>query len=151
MESIVGLDELEEHVVRLFTEEKYSCAESVLLAMARYWGIESPLIPRIATPFRGGLCGTQQVCGAVTGGLMAIGIQMGRDDGAQNSQACVDMGKAFMKAIQGQYGSLACREMTGLDFTDAEQHKQFQAKTRGEICVPLVAVCCRWLADNVKG
>lgn len=134
---------------RLFNKEQYSCAESVLLAMARHWGIDSPLIPRVATPFRGGLCGTQQVCGAVTGGLMAIGLKLGRDGGAEDSRACVDAGRAFMRFVLQRYGSLSCRGLTNMDFSDEEQHRRFRETVRGELCSPLVALCCDWLADNI--
>lgn len=140
--------ELEELAARLFTQEGWSCSEAVLLAMARCWGIESPLVPRIATPFRGGLCGTQQVCGAVTGGLMAIGLRLGRDEGGQDAKECVEKGKAFMRAVREEYGSIACREMTGLDFSDEAQHGLFRGKRRDELCRPLVSWCCRWLAEN---
>jgi C_GCAxxG_C_C family probable redox protein len=149
IDGIMDINSFEELAIKYFTSEKLSCSEAVLLAMAKYWGIQDALIPRIATPFRGGLCGTQQVCGAVTGGLMALGARMGRDSGAEDSTACVEKGKAFIKAAHGKFGSIVCRDLTGLDFSDEEQHKLFQNKVRGEQCVSLVAWCCRWLAENI--
>ena len=143
------IPELESHAIQLFTEGKLSCSESVLQAMADFWGVSDPLIPRIATPFRGGLCGTQQVCGVVSGGLMAIGIRLGRDSGSEDGKACVAKGKEFIAWVNGEFGALGCRELTGLDFADEEQHKLFQQQRRGEVCVPLVAKCCRWLAEKV--
>lgn len=143
------IPELESLAIQLFTEKKLSCSESTLLAMAKYWGVEDPLIPRIATPFRGGLCGTQQVCGAVSGGLMAIGIRLGRDSGDEDGKACVAKGKEFMNWVKAEFGGLGCRELTGLDFADEEQHKHFQQQRRGEVCVPLVGKCCKWLAENI--
>jgi C_GCAxxG_C_C family probable redox protein len=139
----------EEMAVRLFTDGKLSCSESVLAAMAAWWGVESPLIPRIATPFRGGLCGTQSICGAVTGGLMAIGLKLGRDEGSQNAQVCVDMGKEFMKHAQCD-GALDCRSIIGLDLSIKEQSDLFHSKVRGEVCTGLIVRCCMWLAENVK-
>ena len=139
----------QEMAVSLFTEGKLSCSEATLAAMAAFWGIEDPLIPRIATAFRGGLCGTQGICGVVTGGLMAIGIKLGRDDGAQNAQACVDCGKEFMKFARGD-GSLDCRDIIGLDLSIKEQSDLFHSKVRAEVCNAQIARCCRWLADIVK-
>ncbi len=143
------ISELEAYAIKLFTEKKLSCSESVLLAMADYWGIQNPLIPRIATPFRGGLCGTQQVCGAVSGGLMVIGIRLGRDSGAEDGKACGEKGKEFMNWVKAEHGGLSCLELTGLDFSDDEQHKKFVAEGRNAVCVPLVGRCCRWLAENI--
>jgi C_GCAxxG_C_C family probable redox protein len=146
---MMNIEELEQHAKKLIAEDKFSCSETVLLAMGKYWGIESPLIPRIATPFRGGLCGTQQVCGAVTGGLMAIGIKMGRESGAESSNACTDKGKLFMKAVNEEYRSQSCLEITGLDRTVPEQEALFHGKERVILCVKLVMWCCQWLANNV--
>lgn len=144
-----NVEDLEQYAKRLITEEKWSCAETVLLAMTKYWGMEDPLIPRIATPFRGGLCGTQQVCGAVTGGLMAIGVKMGRQSGSESSDACLAVGKAFMAAIEGEYKTLSCLDITGLDRRIPEQDALFHQKDRAMLCAKLVLRCCHWLADNV--
>jgi C_GCAxxG_C_C family probable redox protein len=145
-----NIEALAQRAKTLTAEGKLSCSEATLRAMAEYWGIESPLIPRIATPFRGGLCGTQQVCGAVTGGLMALGMRMGRDAGTENSDACLEKGRAFMRAVREEYGSLACLDITGLDRTDPAQEEKFHGRERIELCVRLVMRCCRWLAENVE-
>lgn len=148
--SRMSVDELEQRAKQLSAEEKFSCSETVLKAMAEYWGVESPLIPRIATPFRGGLCGTQQVCGAVTGGLMALGIRMGRESGAVNSDACTGMGKVFMETVKKEYDTLDCLGITKLDRTVPEQEALFHGKERAALCVKLVMGCCRWLAEHVE-
>lgn len=38
----------------------HNCAQSVLLAMAEHWSVNSELIPKIAAPFGGGIgrCGS---------------------------------------------------------------------------------------------
>jgi len=46
----------------------FYCAESVLLAIAGHKGIQSDLIPGIATGFCSGMSRTCGMCGAVTGG-----------------------------------------------------------------------------------
>jgi hypothetical protein len=43
----------------------FFCAESVLLAIAESQGIQSDLIPRIATGFYSGISRTDGMCGAV--------------------------------------------------------------------------------------
>ena len=149
MEEMDGRNAPEALALQYFKEEKLACSESVLLAMARHWGVESDLIPRIATPFRAGLAGTQAICGVVTGGLMAIGLRLGRDSGSETGAACVETGKAFLRYMQEQQGTLECRAITGLDFSDHEQHERFQRTTRGTVCAGLLELCCRWLAENV--
>jgi C_GCAxxG_C_C family probable redox protein len=64
--------------VRLF-DSGYNCAEAVLLAtsqdaLRRKVGA---VIPRIATGFGGGISRNGDVCGALTGGIMGIGLAGG--------------------------------------------------------------------------
>ena len=63
-----------EKAVKSFLED-YNCAQSVLLTMFEYWNGENELIPKIATAFGGGIGRCGSVCGALTGGVMALGIK----------------------------------------------------------------------------
>jgi C_GCAxxG_C_C family probable redox protein len=53
----------------------YNCAQSILLTMSEHRDGENVLIPRIATAFGGGIGRCGSICGALTGGVMAIGIK----------------------------------------------------------------------------
>ena len=64
------------------------CAESVLLSITEAKGIESPLIPRIATGFCSGISRSFNLCGAVSGAIMAISIFMGRDTPEESVEPC---------------------------------------------------------------
>ena len=68
--------------VRRSAEDSFAagfyCAESVVMAIAKAEGIESELLPRIATGFGGGMARTCGDCGAVTGAMMAVGLALGR-------------------------------------------------------------------------
>jgi len=58
----------------------YNCAESTLLAIAKgALGINSCLIPKIATGFGGGISRQGHVCGAVSGAVMGFGLKYGRN------------------------------------------------------------------------
>ncbi|MDH7477732.1 MAG: C-GCAxxG-C-C family protein, partial [Candidatus Bathyarchaeota archaeon] len=52
----------------------FNCAQSVLLTMFEHWNGENELIPKIATTFGGGIGRCGSLCGALTGGVMALGI-----------------------------------------------------------------------------
>ncbi|MFI3171442.1 MAG: C-GCAxxG-C-C family protein [Eubacteriales bacterium] len=59
----------------------YSCAESVVGAV--YRNLETGLpekVVGIASGFGGGIGGSGNTCGALTGGVMAIGMVLGSDD-----------------------------------------------------------------------
>ena len=133
-----------------FKARKLNCAETVLCTLARYWGEESDVFPRIATAFGGGICSRQEICGALTGGLMAIGLKKGRrlpgDDNAPANQA----GKALLQWAKENYGALDCLGLSGTDFTDPVQLERFRAPggAHETVCERLVADVCRQLAET---
>jgi C_GCAxxG_C_C family probable redox protein len=63
---------------REYLESGYWCAESVLLAVAEAKGVQSDLIPKIATGFCSGMARTGGQCGALSGGILSIGLLLGR-------------------------------------------------------------------------
>jgi len=71
-------------------------------------------------------CGS--VCGAVTGGLMAIGIKCGTDEpfdkSTEKSMRGYNLAKTFYRQFEKQNGSVMCRELTGLDLSDPAQFKK---------------------------
>ena len=105
--------------------------------MCQELGIKNDLIPRIATPFAGGMAGTGEVCGAVVGALMCIGVKHGRDEVGEPEDVAQELGGKFLRAFREQMGSLNCRELTGIDLSTPEGLKQFRGSD-----VP-VKVCLR--------
>jgi len=134
-----------------FRAQKLNCAEAVLCSLLAFWGEEGEFAPRIATAFGGGICGRQGMCGALTGGLMAVGMKLGRrrpgDDKAPSYQA----GKALLLWAEGEFSSLTCRDLTGVDFTNPEESARFRAPggAHEAVCERLVADVCRHLAEGL--
>ena len=71
--------------VRKAAEDSFAsglyCAESVVMAIADAEGVESELLPRVATGFGGGMARTGGACGALTGAIMGVGLALGRSSG----------------------------------------------------------------------
>jgi hypothetical protein len=63
--------------VRESAEESLYCAEGVVLALTRAQGIESDLLPKIATAFCSGLARTCDMCGALSGAVMGVALRLG--------------------------------------------------------------------------
>ncbi len=127
----------------------YNCAESVLLAVTEYLGIQSEAIPRVATPFGGGMARAQEVCGAVTGGAMAVGMLCGRDEPKGDRAAADARVKAFMQWFRENHGDVTCRALSGVDFSDPEQSAAFRSAggPHQTICVPLVTAATKYLCE----
>jgi C_GCAxxG_C_C family probable redox protein len=106
-------------------KEGYNCSQSVLLTMAEYWKCKDELIPKVATAFGGGMARCGSACGALTGGLMAIGIKYGENKPSSEKAArAYELAETFYRRFEKQNGSTICRELLGLDLSDTEQRKK---------------------------
>lgn len=118
-----------------YFEAGYCCAESVLLSIARQKGIESDLIPRIATGFCGGVARTGGMCGALSGAVMGLGLLFGRDEPGQPRDefyACIQL---LMNEFSQQFGSTVCRQLTDCDLNTPDGHAFYKANQLKQKCL----------------
>ncbi len=122
-------------------EKSFSCAQAVLSAHGPELGLERELALRVAGAFGGGIAGMGRTCGAVTGALMAIGLEYGKtraeDDEAKAT--CYELVGEFVKQFESRYGSTICSELVGHDVTIPEEKEL--AKEQGvfdTLCPKLV-------------
>ena len=118
-----------ETAVRLHDEKKYNCCQSVICSACEHFGMDDATAYHLGAFFGAGMrCG--EVCGCVSGALMAIGLK----HGDENNRECNES-KAFLRAFEEKYGSLICREIL---------------KANGKrICPELIAFAANYLEENV--
>ena len=87
--------------VELF-KSGFFCAESVLLAIAESQGIQSDLIPRIATGFCSGISRTGGICGAVSGAIMGINLLAGRNSPAESIEVSYALTQKLISRLESQ-------------------------------------------------
>jgi C_GCAxxG_C_C family probable redox protein len=112
----------------------YYCAESVLLAIAESQGIESNLIPRIATGFCSGMARSGGMCGAVSGAIMGIGLVTGRDSPESSVQPSYELVQQLIHRFSQQHGSTLCPELIGCELNSEEGQREFMEKHLVERC-----------------
>jgi len=90
----------------------YHCAESVLAAVAEHAGISSSVLPRVATAFGGGVGRTQaELCGALAGGLMAIGCVAGRDARGASWDHTAELAVELRERFEARFGATRCADI----------------------------------------
>lgn len=103
-------------------QQGYNCSQSVFSALAPGLGLEEGTALRIAAPFGGGMGRMGEVCGAVSGALMAIGLKYGAtsaEDKAAKERAYT-LAAQFGALFQERHGSLLCRTLLGADLSTPE-------------------------------
>ena len=70
-------DELEKRTKQaiIFFEERYNCSQAVFMAYSDLYGIEQETAAKLATSFGGGMGRLREVCGAVSGMFLVLGLQ----------------------------------------------------------------------------
>jgi C_GCAxxG_C_C family probable redox protein len=113
----------------------FFCAESVLQALAESQGICSDLIPRIATGFCSGISCTGGMCGALSGGIMGIGLIAGRNSPAESIEPAYALAQKLISAFKEQYGSINCCELMGCDLATESGQRYFVENNLMESCL----------------
>jgi C_GCAxxG_C_C family probable redox protein len=101
-------------------EEGFLCSEAVFKAAASAQGVSSELIPKIATGFAAGIGRSGEVCGAVSGAIMGLGLKYGRNilEETPPGRRPHWYATELVQAIRKRYGVASCAGVLGLDLND---------------------------------
>src|SRR5512136_1019501 len=112
----------------------YFCAESVLQGIAENQGIQSDLIPKIATGFCSGISRTGGMCGAVSGAIMGINLVAGRSSPSESIEISYALTQKLISQFEKQYGSANCRQLIGCDLATEAGQRTFLENNLMEQC-----------------
>jgi len=98
---------------------------------------------KMASPFGGGVSRRGHICGAVTGGLMALGVARGADT-PLGKEPAYRLGQEFMTRFEARHGSIMCRVL--LDFDISTEAGWQQAREKGLF----KTICPQFVRDAVE-
>lgn len=135
----------EEKAVELFKSGQ-NCAQSVFGAFADTFGIDAATAAKIACGLGGGVGRLREVCGALTGASLALGLKYGPDKTAVYPEV-----QALAEQFKAECGSIICRELlAGTNATTGgapAERTQTYYDTRP--CEKCVATAARLLAQKL--
>jgi C_GCAxxG_C_C family probable redox protein len=125
----------------------------VFAAQAPALGLDPTLALRLAAGLGAGMGRKQQVCGAITGGILALGLKYGHHDAAD--KAGKDRIYALTSALQdrfaGVHGTVVCRDLLGCDLTTAEGQAEFTSRNLVKtVCARCVQTSHRIVNELIK-
>ena len=130
-----------ELAVSKFTEG-FNCAQSVLYSFSDHLQLDKKMALKLASGFGGGMGRKGEVCGAVTGGIIAIGTKYGSSDknDFESKETSYKKTKELMDSFKKKQGTYLCRKLLdGCELTNKEGQKQFKKKDlKNKICIPCV-------------
>lgn len=83
--------------------------------------MENPLEPKVASAFKGGIGRRGSLCGALTGGVIAIGLRYGTNKPVFEESEAYSLALEFHNRFKKGGGSVLCRDLIGYDLTNPEE------------------------------
>ncbi len=133
-----------------FSDGGYYCAEAVLKAVTDVSDRVEAVPTRVATGFCSGLSRTAGLCGALSGGVLALNLALGRD----RPGAAVDANYAAVRDLvaefETRFGSANCRDLTGEDLGTDAGRAAFRDKGQHAVCRGYAAEVADWVAGRLR-
>jgi C_GCAxxG_C_C family probable redox protein len=120
LERTMSENERVEKAIALF-KEGFSCSQAVLAAYSKQFELEQETAMKLSAGFGGGMkmAGT---CGALTGGLMVIGLKHGHIN-AEDKEGKKRLGaliKDFTARFKARTSALNCKDLMNCDISTEE-------------------------------
>lgn len=95
----------------------------------------------MGTPFGAGIGRLGDLCGALTGALVAYGLARGRNviDDVERKEEVYVGARRIYEGFRERFGSCECRELTGVNFDDRASVEKYEVEDmHNRISAPLV-------------
>jgi C_GCAxxG_C_C family probable redox protein len=116
-----------------------------LQVLQAYFGLEDGDLWQIATGFGAGFGRRGYVCGAITGGILALGLVSARDRASTREDRIGLRDDVYAKVgeltrrFEEDFGSVQCHDLTGIDFLkEQERHAFDKSDGKHRICFPAI-------------
>lgn len=129
---------VKETAEQLFRDGKYYCSEAVMASILSHFKLDVPKdVIAMASGFPVGIGKSKCVCGAVSGGVMALGLLFGRTEGSTPkdpaSVKTLEICNELQTYFKENHKVLCCHILTkGMDMSSGE-HKDQCIGFTGEI------------------
>jgi len=144
-----------------YEKEYYGCAQCILLAVQDTFGLKNEDVFKSASGLAAGIGLMGSVCGALTGGVMALSLKYGRDlqafkagDPEGKRLKAYEKTRKLYKRFEDEYGSVICRDIQkkifgrSFNLRDPQEFKEFEeAGAHVDKCPGVVGMAAQWVAE----
>ena len=130
----------------------YNCTQAVLFASCDRLQFDKSLALKLATGFGAGMGREGEVCGAVSGGILALSLKYGRAEGDDRSKTDDSYARtqAFLAHFKSRHRTVICRELIHCDLRTAEVQRFFKENDLlHQTCVPCVRTASELVAAAI--
>ena len=108
----------------------------MLLAVCEARGLEYGCVPRVAAGLGGGMGHKGEACGAVTGGVLAIGLAYASEDPTDREAKSAVSAKVeqYLGRFAERNGALRCPDLLGVDLGTHEGTRVYRERNLRTLC-----------------
>lgn len=128
-----------------------NCSQAVFLAFAEDFGIDEKTAKSITVGLGGGVGRMREVCGAVSGAAMVLGMKFG-EDGTDKGAAYKKI-QEFAERFKKESGSIICADRLGLPRegnTNPVPEKRSEAYYQKRPCSAICGDAARIVEEMIK-
>ena len=118
----------------------YNCAQAVSTTYGTQFGVPEETISRISSAFGGGIGRTDNICGAVSGAVMVLGLKFGAKSAGETeakTKASI-MANGFIQEFKRRYGEVSCTGLVGYNLSIPEEREKATANSAYTKCRDIV-------------
>ena len=131
----------------------YNCSQAVIYAFAEELNLDKDLALKLSCGFGAGMGRTQEVCGALSGGIIVIGGKYGRGENQDKSAMELTYHKTgeLIESFKNHHATISCRLiLEGCDLRDEKGKKHFKENDfLTEKCAPCVETVVKSLEELI--
>lgn len=141
----VNVNEVKEQAEELFRSGQFYCSEAIISSIKEKFELDiSDRMIAMASGFPVGIGKAKCVCGAVSGGVMAISYFFGRSKGGdERVERNLKLVNELQQSFRDDHGCLCCHVLTdGFDMA-AGEHKEQCSSFTGEVAAKATEIILR--------
>jgi C_GCAxxG_C_C family probable redox protein len=140
---VMLINNIRQRTENLFMIRQLMCSEAVLTVLNQ--GLKGGLAPEIAVRITSGLPegfgGSGCTCGALSAGIIALGLFLGRDGpGILNNRMVYAASRELHERFKTKFGSTCCRVLTKNIELGTKHHFEFCVRHAGEVAEQTVRI-----------
>lgn len=128
----------------------FNCSQAVFTTFATELGLDEKIALKIATQFGGG-ARKGEMCGAVSGALMVLGLKYGHCHAEDNEekQRAYRIAEDFMNRFTAEKGTVVCRELLGYDVSKEEDMVKIKELNLFKTICPEMIRCATKIVEQM--
>ena len=131
-----------------------NCSQAVVAAFEDVTGFDRETSMKVASALGGGMCRMREVCGAVSGAMLVLGMACGEGADADHAKKAdlYKTGQAFAETFKAEMGSIVCRELLGLPDgkSEAVPEARTDAYYKKRPCAEIVRIAAEELRKVIE-